>query len=451
MKIKYFIFSLALLLSQLSYSQSSSTASNGSSSSSAATNTDVELADLSIKPLGETLVQKAVPVQHTYDLISHLAKAGKLNRTLANSSIDFINKLLEEKRLDSDGVYKFTRSVRNNLMAALDYLHRSNDLDEHAKKLDYCLSEAMTMTEMLRDSSYVDDIHSNKNFSYFIKTRLNNLIASSSLLAAQDHESTYKRLMICEDFRQELGVVEDKYRDTFRFRAGLGVNYTYLPSIRYFNTSTIDISPYQPVPSKTPDRLIYQNRFADQGYPGLMLMADIGIMGINVTIPDYAVNSNIVLPVDVINYPGENGLSNPFALYQTSIKSKLSINYDGYIRLDAIRVADRVFKRNYSQISAGFLYGAVGFAIKDEIMGDLRFADSQQPFNELPPSKEYIQNLSESYISQYWGVFARLNLTDEWMLGIDYKSYLNDHDDQDRVEVGGRSFGFSVLYIPTGL
>jgi hypothetical protein len=450
MKVKFLIAVLLIFFCTLSHSQTDTTTNKSSSSlsqSSAASSSSTE----AITPLSEEPVKNTVPVQKTYKIITDLVSAGKLNPSLANNSIEFINKLLEEKRLDSDGIYKFTRSVRDNLIATIDYLRQNNSGDPHFQKLDACLSDAMKMTEKLRDISYVDDIHSNKNLAYFIETRLNNLVASSAVLAARDEATTYRRLLICDDFKQELGIVEDKYRDSFRFRAGVGLNYSYLPSIRYFNSGEIDVSAYQANPDRMPTHFAYGNRFADQGYPGFMLMADIGLMGVNLTIPDYSVESDITLPVRVINsLGGENGTPQPFALYQTSINSELTIDYDGYIRADAVRIVDYIFDRNYSQISAGVLYGAVGFALEDEIVSDLRFVNGQQPFNDLAPSKEYKQKLSESYISQYWGLFARLNLTDEWMLSLDYKAYLNDYDNQDRVEVGGRSFGFSVLYIPTG-
>lgn len=438
----YFAFFLSCI-SVFCYCQESNSSLNASSSGAQ------NSSSVSIKALGGKAADSGGSANKAYETISALASAGKLNVNLANASIEVINNLLEAKRVDSDAIYKFSKSVSENLIAARVYLNEKHSSDLNYKNLNDCLMSAKDKVRSLRGLSYLDEIHSNKNISYFIESRLNGLVESSALLAAQDDKMLFK-VEVCDDFLEELGTVQEKYKTTFRFRAGIGLNYVYLPSIRYFNSGDIDLTPYQSISERSTTHFAYGNKFSDKSYPGLILMADIGWVGVNLTIPSYSVSNDIFLPVRVIDSPDGAGGTYPYAMYKTSISSELSIDYDGYIRIDAFRLVDVLTNSSYPQISAGVLYGAIGFSINDKITSDLRRVDGAAPFNDLASMVEFKQSLTENYMSQYWGLFARFNLTDEWMLGLDYKVYFNAPNDLDRVEVGGRSFGFNVIYIPTG-
>jgi hypothetical protein len=299
-------------------------------------------------------------------------------------------------------------------------------------------------------ASYGDELFQNSNLSNQIQVRLPLLIADSVKLTAPGYDD------LRDDFLQELTLLSDRFLRSRRFRAGIGLSYAYLPTLRYMDVERVDFSPYQSAPSGGADAVIFNTQFTDQSLPALILSAKVPYLQLDIEVPKLKHEQSIATPVQQRPGDGNNDL-----LARTTVNAKLSVEYEASAKLSFMDVWQAIqdrkckdapvdCKSNYYQYDFGLGIGMTGFRIKNDVSTDVRFrSDPTQVFNDLQPGATITSKSDSAFNTIFLTAFYTFRISDEFQLGIDARYYDKKKVGSREVDIEGLTAGFSAVWYPT--
>jgi hypothetical protein len=359
------------------------------------------------------------------------------NETLAKEALDVINVLLKNTRADQASIYAFVRTVNRNL----DQLELDPTCDVDCKN---DIKTARAINKKLMKSSYTDGLFQNANLSNQIQTRLPLLIADSVKLNA-DKTPAFR-----DDFIDELDLLKERYLSSKRFRAGVGLSYSYLPRINYQATPRVDFSPFQTAASGGSDVVVFNTDFSNRSVPALLISAKVPILQLDVGIPDAKHTETTTTTVQQRAGDADNDL-----LARTTIKSELKIEYDVSLKVSPLDVynwwQDKHGRRPANlQFDYGAGIGLTGFQIKDDVSTDVRFrSDPGDVFNDLPAGTTITSSNASSFTTVFASLYFAFRVSDELQLGFETRYYQKDRTSSSEVKVDGATFSLSGIWYPT--
>ncbi|WP_304637953.1 MULTISPECIES: hypothetical protein [Pseudoalteromonas] len=351
---------------------------------------------------------------------------------VATRTADFIKYLLSKKNIDTDLLYTFVQTLNANLSLVDDEVY---------------VSEMRLITDELRDISYSDKIHYNTNLSNQLRTRMP-IIVNATAKLSDTSISQVQLEYLKSDLSDELGLFKEKYVKSSRFQAGLGFSYTYTPIIEYRSQNTLDLSPFAPTTGGGNSIVNFDQEFSNKSYLNFEIAAKLPWIELGLSIPTYSEKSTKIAPVSSELL---NGSDDVFAIYQSTIESKLEVEYDFSLRLPILSNYKK-WKYKYSnnsQMDYGLMAGLTGFNISDQISTDVRFRTDNTPFNDLPLGENVEIKRNVSFQTVYLGAYYEFEFVDELYMSIDVKWHNNRTSDGSEIDVDGFTTSLRVIYSPT--
>lgn len=450
----YLYFSLCLLLPQLSYSNDDVPASPQQTSDTQTSQTDQTTGEPDDKSDSEGDGNKSeaenAALNATKKEMMLLENLGA-DPTLINNSVRFINYLLKTNRDDQDAVHQFARKVNRNLDKCKD----CGDLPDKIRKIN----------KKLITKSYLDSLLQNGNLSNQLATRLGELV-SDSLLLQTDHNPSLRT-----EFEHEYGLIAGRYNDARRFRVGLGIDNSYLPSFRYISRSSLDFSAFQSPTDEgrsRRDRLEFRESFSNEVSTALLLSADTPYLKLNATFPNIVKTENATLPVEVRDIDD----SDMDLLYRTKIGTSLEIDYDigavfefssigellgigklfGILGFSGDRDTEESFgfeSRRY-QGYWGFGVGATGIKVTENISNEIKYTTSDSSvFNELPTSSTEVSSATNSDLIPYVSLSYVFEISDEFKASFEGRKYFNPSRPVVSVDEDDIVISLQAVWYPT--
>ena len=365
---------------------------------------------------------------------------GVLDVPLYDEAMKVLDALLKTARADQEAVYLFVRSINRNI----DALTRADACKAEKKKCEDFETEIRKINHKLMKASYTDPLFQNKHLSYQIKTRMPLLIADS--LKLHEDNSAARR----KDFEDELRLLSDRFLSARRFRAGIGLSYSYLPTLTYQASPRVDFSPFQTASSGGADTVLFNTELSDRSVRALALSAKVPWVQLDVSIPDLKHTQTTTTTVQQRPGDADNDL-----LARTTIDSELRVEYDASVNvcvMDVVNWFREVYDkptRNY-QFDFGFGVGMTGLEIKDSVSTDVRFrTNPASTFNDLPPGAMITSGETNTFNAVFGSVHASFRISDEIQVGVQTRFYEKDRVSDSEIDVDGVTISLSALWYPT--
>ena len=355
------------------------------------------------------------------------------NKALVDESIAVVNLLLSTTRADQNSVHAFARTVNRNI-EALD-CRGTNEFDE----CESFKRKVRDTNATLLTSSYEDQLFQNRNLSEQIKSRLPLLIEDSLKFA----QSSTRR----DDFLYELEILSNRLLTSKRFRVGLGLGYSYLPSVSYQGNTSIDYSPFQSTISGGSDRLPFMTEFSNQSYASFAVSARIPFIEIDATFPTFSDSRTTLSPAQFRDIDS----TDRDVLARSTILSELEVDYEVSVKLSLPDLLERTpFGRPNTQADFGIGAGLTGFAIQDTITTDVRFrTDDTSPFSALTTSEELTAKSKNNFNSPFAILYYAFDISDEFRSGVDVRWYLDTNSSNNTIAVEDLTVSVYVMWYPT--
>ena len=371
--------------------------------------------------------------ERSKERIRRLIGTGVVNDDLATEAIEVINNLLVSVRADQDSIYTFARTINRNIDDIADENGNPccTDFKENIRSITQ---------ELLRDS-YTNDLFQNANLSNQIKIRLP-LLIEDSLKLKKSNETTR------DDFEEELELLAGRYLNSKRFRAGIGLSYSYLPSVRFDGFERIDLSPFAQNRLGGADRLQYTSDFSSKSFPSFMLSAKVPYVQIDASFPVFNYTNTIVSGVQFhgADSSGEEILS------RSTVKSELNVDYDFSVKLSFTDIVD-LFQQGRSsnyQFDAGLGIGLTGFSLENSITTDVRFrTDMTTTFNEIQSNEMVASNNDLSFNTPYVVGYYNFEISDEFHVGMNLRYYTESKTSGIEIDVDDITVSLTVQWFPT--
>ncbi len=241
------------------------------------------------------------------------------DKSLAKNALAVMNELLDDTRSAQARVYSAARSINRNL----DQIESSDNAT---------VTRARQSTRKLLSGSYSDALFQSRNLGDQIKTRLANLVADSLLM------QTDKSQNLREDFLSELEIVTRRFVDAKRFRAGIGVEYIYLPKVSYAAATSVDLTPFQTSGIPLGDRTGFVVGFGNQTSPAARIMASGSGIDVSIAIPTQGQTRQIVTSVQGASVRADE--NSPDLLYRTTLTSTIKPELDASLSFSVLYVLD---------------------------------------------------------------------------------------------------------------
>lgn len=367
--------------------------------------------------------------------IDALVTAGSLNVDLVTGAKAVLNELLETTRADQNSIYSFVRVVNINI-DEIDCLAGNPSSRGVAECLNFQES-VRNINRELMISSYTDALFQNANLSNQIKIRLPLLIEDSLKLTGDNAE--YLR----EYFLDELNTLSRRFLDTRRFRAGLGLEYSYLPKISHTAAQRVDLSPFQSVPAPRRQRDNLLADFSNTSFASLVLSARVPYVQIDAVFPNSEVERVDATPIQLLADPSRE------IFFRSTITSKLDIEYELSVRvsLSDFFQADGRAARHHGGIGVGL----TGFDIEDTGVTDIRFRTNGMttPFDDLPPGETIESAEKNSFNNPFLFAFYSVEISDTLQVGVELRAYDSDTSSGSEVAVDDVTVSIGATWYPT--
>lgn len=356
--------------------------------------------------------------------------------------LDIMRPISRQKQLDSDAVWKASRSI----MRMFDSMNKPKGMsDDDFQKFKESVRQR---SNDLLKSSYTDRFHRNENLSYQVSTRLASLVQDAVKIASQDSSKGYDSVLYAEDFQKEFEIFTDRYVGSARFSAGIGFSMNYIPRIIYHETTRIGFDTLQSVVSGGADRLTYTGIFENDNYIAPSIVLGTPYFKVNAVFPDYSDETMVTIPVNQREIAGIQG----DVFYQTQVTSSLDIDYDINIM---VSIRDYMllwfdYKPLLQQFDYGIGYGALGVKVKSAFDTDIRVrTEGTDSFSNLTTTMILSGSEDHSYMIGYIKGYADFVFADTWVGGISVKYYHDDSNNGNRINVDGYTVSLEFHWFPT--
>ena len=283
----------------------------------------------------------------------------------------------------------------------------------------------------------------NTHLKYIVEKRLPQLLVD--IIAITESEFSKSRN---KSFIFDLGLISDVYSKTKRFDIGLGFSYSYLPRFRYDNTSFIDLTGYQPLstlgnynPRKT--SINYNPSVDQQSFPSVIVSAEVKYIGVVLTVPMY---EKTIETISDVKYTTLNENSD-IAAYRNTSSTTFKIDFDLGLKFSLRDYIQRWRPWHFPQFDYGFGFGVTSVKIKDTTITDLRLTDDiTKTFNDIEQSITLTNEESKDFITNYYMIFAKLEVSDTYEIGFDFKSYKNEVANSAKLIMEGTAISMNFTY-----
>ncbi|MEQ5809630.1 hypothetical protein J3369_19675 [Alteromonas sp. NFXS44] len=395
------------------------------------------------------------PLTLTSENVSEFSKSLNLTNPVVGKAYEALLAIIQDKNTDADIVWEGVKSLQllfSNLNYSIDITDvlptcklsgtdKKTDLNCLVKKVDI-------LSDQLREASYKDQLHFNGNLSHQTRTRFKSLLTDATLVAqklTENEDKNYK--YTANSFVEELSLFSQKYINSARFIGGIGLSYSYIPAVDYKIRESLDIS-HLNLLSTTPEENTFSGSFSHKGYPSLSAIGKTPHFTISARFPFLDIENSFSAPVKRTSL---NDDSNFF--YQTSIESKISVNYEISIETSLSRAFSDMFNIELTPNQSDLTFG-VGFTGIDW--------DSTTNYTIKEISSTEMVNFSQgeiidtvtlsaqkSYIIPHYSLNFHYILADSLTCGISAKYHLKKDKPDSSIDVNGMTVGFEIRYYPT--
>lgn len=329
--------------------------------------------------------------------------------------------------------------------------------------------------------AYSDDLFQNANLLRQVQERLALLIKDSVGLASDNTAANR------EDFLFELKVISERFKNTRKFRLGIGLSYTYPPAFSYKRSQPVDLSAFFPFEGGGSGRLDYTVSFANESYPSFIISARMPPIQVDASIPAFETTKEFETPVSAIRAPS-NGQE---VLARSSVTSRLRVDYDVSARIsipglcrkmrddkeekkgqgnsESVTTAAfvkkpvaalsgkgidslRMSEISSSRIDFGVGAGVTGFRVADDVATEVRHReDATVPYADLPAGITVESHHSSSYYQPFLLLYFALDVSDEFRVSVDAREHSILNFGQDSLVAKGVTMSISATWYPTFL
>lgn len=263
-------------------------------------------------------------------------------------------------------------------------------------------------------------------------------------------------------FREDLELLANRYFDSRRILAGVGIGYSYLPRVKYTGRASIDVSDVLPEAPGGRDQIRYGNKFSDQGFASLIFTAKMRTALVDLSLQNLEESQTTQTPVFVRPFNTTEDL-----MGRSTIKTKLTSNYDVNLRFsikevinvfletkhqNAIERGDKTVKeltpyKSRDDFEIGM--GLTGFGIEDSVSTDFRRrANPGQTYSELTSFAVKESKTENNFNAVYVIAGYRIDLTDQASVAVNSRYYLNDAQRFDRARIDDFALTITATYYP---
>lgn len=358
-----------------------------------------------------------------------LVKDG-IDKDLANQAANAIKALIKNTRADQASIYTFVRTVNRNL-------DKSRCTADHT-------TEVRRINRQLMSSSYTDQLFQNGNLSNQIMVRLPLLIEDSVKLGLDGGRAP------CDDFLQELTLLSDRFLASKRFRAGLGLSYSYLPKVSYMGNQRIDYSAYQSTISGGSDLLQFKNEFANFAYPSLSLSAQVPYMRVDANFSNAKETRTTITPVQFRDIDE----TDTDILSRSTVTSDLHVEFELSAKASLTEIWEKMRSSDNEPVrerrfDLGFGIGLTGFRVEDSVSTDIRFRTDDSSFEELPVGATLTSSSTNSFNTPFLVADLALKISDELHAAFEFRYYDDGTSSNREVSVDGVTMSLAFVWYPT--
>lgn len=342
--------------------------------------------------------------------------------------------ILDNKKVDADQVWKISRQMR-------DYVAAIPGADDDIIKFKNDVNELLGL--MIK-TSYSTELHYDANLSHNVKTRLPELLLSFAKIVKCDINNKTAR----NNFLDDLNLLASSYNYAKRFYLGIGIEQAYIPTITYTDRTQIDLSEFQTDVLGGSDRLTFTNRFSEQGYTAINILARVPYVSFKLSLPDYSDTDEVVLPVNQRSeFPNINGE----LFYRSTVTSRIDIDYDIAVSTSLLEPfqTDDPTSSSTDRHDIGLTLGVIGAQLSTDFSHDVRIRQTGGiPFNEIDSLKTLTDSASRDITTYYVGLYGEYLISDEFAVGINAKHFLDD-DENDGLTVDGTTVSLMFNWYPS--
>jgi hypothetical protein len=363
------------------------------------------------------------------------AMEGMTDKSLGKNALSVLKELLDDTRSAQARVYVAVRTINRNLDALT-----SKDSDT--------VEKAGMLTAKLMAGSYSDALFQSRNLGDQVKTRLANLVADSLLMQKNDSES------LRDDFVGELSILTNRFVESRRFSAGIGLEYIYLPKVTYTASTAVDLSEFQASGVPVSGQTGFQIGFDKQATPATRIVASGSGMDVAITIPAQSQMRQVVTSVRQAEV--SSPASSQDLMYRTTLTSKIKPEVDACLSFSVLYAAGLIKgapedERERQRISYHLGVGMTGFRVDEVATTEVRSrTDSTKAFNDLSPIGSTVSTRRLSFKQGYWNADARFLVSDESQLAVSYRQYFHRSGHNElSPRVSGYALSIYFVWLPT--
>ena len=381
-------------------------------------------------PPETTVPESLAKMQSIYDVVNLSGSA----KDLYDSTAKLLEAIRDKTRDNQEVIFDTVRQLENSLIL----------LENESQYSDFRTEVQATFSD-LKKMATEKDLNSNDNLNRIVKRRIPRLLVDMMGVISDANQRKFSKLRT-KHFIEDLSLINEVYSKTKRFTFGLGVSYSYLPRFRYDNLGYVDLTPYLPL-EKVPNQSIYESSIGfspspeQKGYLSTVLSAEIKYLAVQFVIP---MHEETITSQSRVRF--KEITNNNWIAYRNEVTSKIKIEYDISMKASARDVIQRWYPWHSSQFDYGLGYGLTSIKIKDSITTDLRFStDNTASFNQLSTQHTTTTSDTTDFLTQYWLIYAKLEVSDDFEIGLDFKQYESKSIGSSSLDVDDAAISLSFL------
>ncbi|CAB9494432.1 hypothetical protein [Alteromonas macleodii] len=403
----------------------------------------------------ETDKANGIPLKLTSENYLELSKSIDLSDPIIGKAYEALLAIIQDKNTDADIVWEGVKSLQllfSNLNYSVDITNVAPNckLSGNDKKTDLnCLVKKVDiLSDQLREASYKDQLHFNGNLSHQTRTRFKSLLTDATLVARKlttNEDKNYK--YTANSFVEELSLFSKKYINSARFIGGVGLSYSYIPVVDYKIRESLDIS-HLNFFSTTLEENTFSGSFSHKGFPSLSAIGKTPYFTISARFPFLDIENSFLTPVKVAS---SNDASSFF--YQTSVESKMSVNYEISIETSISRILSDMFNFELNSNQSDWTLG-VGFtgidwdSTTNYTIKEFSSTETTS-FSQGEVLDTITLNTQKSYVIPHYSLNFHYILADSLTCGFSAKYHLKKDKPDSSIDVNGMTVGFEIRYYPT--
>ncbi|WP_289029669.1 hypothetical protein [uncultured Paraglaciecola sp.] len=403
--------------------------------------------------INETKIILAILISLIFSPFCKAADSGETNAPEALLKLGQIAGLSGSPKEVYDLTKELLESIRDksrdNQEIIFDTVKQMEDsltILEKDSRFSYFTNEVQSTFSELKKMATEKDLNSNDNLNRIVNKRIPRLLVNMLTIVsnASNNEVSKSRN---SRFIEDLSLISDVYAKTKRFSVGLGLSYSYMPRFKYDNLGVVDLTAYQTLNdirniNLRDTSISYSPSIEQKGFFSVTISAEIKYIALQLSLPVY---DESLESTSIVRFAELD--DNSYAAYRNYIQSKIKIDYDIAIKGSVRDVVQRWRPWHFRQFDYGVGYGVTGIKIEDTITTELRFtSDLTTNFNDITSSETIAKKQSSDFLTQYFLLYSKLEVSDDFEAGLDIKFYQSKSIGSSYLDIKDTAISLNLLY-----